>query len=144
MTLYLDTSALVKLYFDEIGSAEVRHKIQSVRFVATSRLAYVETFAGIGRKVREGALTVGDRGEAVADFLRDWERFFVVQVSDSVCTLAAELAEVHPLRSLDAIHLASALLLRGKTGDAVEFGVFDQRLSRAASAEGLAVVFSID
>ena len=136
MTLYLDTSALVKLYFEETGSGEVRRKVEQARVVATSRLAYVETFAGIGRKTREGALDKAERARALAAFLRDWGSFFILEVSEPVCRTAADLVENHPLRTLDAIHLASALLLRKRTEEQVEFQAFDQRLSQAASAVG--------
>jgi len=60
MILYLDTSALVKLYIDEPGSEEVREKVKAARIVSTSRVAYVEARAGIARKFREGELSKGE------------------------------------------------------------------------------------
>ena len=61
MTLYLDTSALIKLYFDESGSVDVRKRVQQASMVATSRIAYVETLGAVARKVREGNLSKRDR-----------------------------------------------------------------------------------
>jgi predicted nucleic acid-binding protein len=135
--LYLDTSALVKLYFEEIGSAEVRKRVGSAAFVATSRVAYVETLSGLARKTREGTVSSTDRSRALKVFHQDWKQFFVVEVSDPVCRRAGELVNAHPLRSLDAIHLASALLVRERTEAVVEFAAFDRRLSHAAASEGL-------
>lgn len=137
MTLYLDTSALVKLYFEEAGSDEVRQKVQLASVVATSRLAYIETLAGIARKNREAELVRKDCTRVTAEFLDDWRSFFVIEVSEPLCKLAGDLVGRHPLRTLDAIHLASALLLRERVEERVEFCGFDQRLGEAAKLEGL-------
>ena len=51
-----------------------------------------------------------------------------------------DVAEVYELRGFDAIHLASALWLKGKTSKPLYFGVFDQRLRGAAMRAGLTVV----
>jgi predicted nucleic acid-binding protein len=56
MILYLDTSALVKLYVEEIGSNEVKKLVKTAQIVSTSRIAYVEARAGFARKLREGEL----------------------------------------------------------------------------------------
>ena len=57
MILYLDTSALVKLYIEESGSQEVKKALEEARIVSTSRVAYVEARAGIAMKYREGELS---------------------------------------------------------------------------------------
>lgn len=137
MTLYLDTSALVKLYFEESGSAEVRERVRQAAVVATSRVAYIETLSGIARKNREGELAGKDRTRVTGEFLDDWKSFFVIEVSEPLCRLAGDLVTRHPLRTLDAVHLASALLLRDKLEEKVEFCGFDQRLGEAARLEGL-------
>lgn len=139
MTVYLDTSALIKLYFEEEGSDEVRARLQHTSVVATSRLAYAETCAAVGRKIREGLLDLEAQGRALADFEKDWKSYFVMEVSEPVCRLAGELVAVHPLRASDAVHLASALLIQSRIGEQVEFRCFDRRLSETAAAEGLAI-----
>jgi predicted nucleic acid-binding protein len=56
-----------------------------------------------------------------------------------VITRGAALIERHKLRTLDALHLASALGLREETGEAIELIAADGDLLKAASAEGLVV-----
>lgn len=140
MILYLDTSALVKLYVEEAGSQEVKRAVDEYRIVSTSRVAYVEARAGISRQYREGNLTNEERQQVVADLIRDWNNYFIVEVSESVAEVAGTLTEKHPLRGFDAIHLASALVLRDRTRLDVSFFCFDERLQAAAQAEGLSAL----
>jgi len=139
MILYLDTSALVKLYVEEPGSQEVRREVEESRIVSTSRVAYVEARAGIARKYRDGEFSREDHKQVVEDLIRDWDNYFIVEVSESVARLGGTLTETQSLRGFDAIHLASALLLRNRTRLEVSFSCFDERLQSAAKAEGLTV-----
>ena len=139
MILYLDTSALVKLYIQEPGSKEVREQVAAARIVSTSRVSYVEARAGIARKFREGELTEGERRRIVRDLEEDWKNYFIVEVSESVAKLGGALTDRYPLRGFDAIHLASALLLKNRTRVDVSFSCFDKKLREAAKAEGLDV-----
>jgi len=140
MILYLDTSALVKLYIEEQGSPEVKAMVNKARIVSTSRVAYVEARAGIARKYREGELSQEEHVQVIKDLKQDWDNYFIVEVSESMAKLGGELTSRHPLRGFDAIHLASALLLRNRTRLEVSFSCFDERLSAAAEAEGLTVL----
>jgi len=139
MILYLDTSALVKLYIDEPGSEEVKERVAAARIVSTSRVAYVEARAGIAKKFREGELSESDRQRFIKELGRDWENYFIMEVSESVIELGGRLVDRHPLRGFDAIHLASALLLKDRARSPVAFSCFDERLKEATQAEGLAV-----
>lgn len=135
---YLDTSALVKLYIEERGTAEVRKLVERVEIVSTSRVAYPEARAGIARKLRHGELTHTERHRLVNDLDRDWPRYVVVELTESVTDLAAALVDRHPLRGFDAVHLASALVLQRRSRSDVAFSCFDDRLNAAAASEGLA------
>ncbi len=136
MILYLDTSALVKIYVEETGSTSVRQKAHEAEGLATSRIAYAETRAALARKLRERGLSRTDYHSVVEDLNRDWEDYFIADVSDAVVKSAGTLAEKHALRGADAIHLASALTLV-KQATRVVFSCFDGRLDRAARKEGL-------
>ncbi|MCK4410774.1 type II toxin-antitoxin system VapC family toxin, partial [Candidatus Bipolaricaulota bacterium] len=134
MILYLDTSALVKLYIEEAGSQEVKAMAKRARIVSSSRVAYVEARAGIARKHREGELSKEEYAQLIKDLKQDWDNYFIVEVSESVAKLGGELTGKHPLRGFDAIHLASALLLRNRTRLEVSFSCFDEGLKAAAEA----------
>jgi predicted nucleic acid-binding protein len=137
MTLYLDTSALVKLYVEERDSSAVRRACDAAEVLATSRVAYPEARAALARRAREGGLGADELTHVVADLDHDWDRFVVVEVDAITARRAGELAERHALRGFDAVHLASALELRSLAGEAPSFACYDERLRAAALAEGL-------
>jgi predicted nucleic acid-binding protein len=67
----------------------------------------------------------------------EWTKFEIVDVDQGLVERAAALAVSHRLRSLDALHLASALLL---PREELAFASWDDRLSAAAAAEGLVLL----
>lgn len=137
MILYLDTSALVKLYVPEPDSALIQQSVDAAELSSTSRIAYVEARAAFARKRRERAVTPRDYQTIVQDFADDWETFFIVDVSDALTKRAAQLAERFALRGYDAIHLASAVIVGEQGNQPVRFACFDEKLSRAARRQGL-------
>ncbi len=137
MILYLDTSALVKIYVQEVGSLDVRRQSVEAEAIATSRIAYAEARAALARKHREHGLSRKDYRSVIEDLDQDWENYFIVDVSDSVVRFAGILAEKHALRGADAIHLASSVTLGKQASRSVMFFCFDKRLALAARKEGL-------
>ncbi|MEA2302660.1 MAG: uncharacterized protein QOE44_3195, partial [Solirubrobacteraceae bacterium] len=77
-------------------------------------------------------------GPSAARALRDeWPAFGIVEVDQRLVEDAASLAIAHELRSLDALHLAAALLL---PRDDLRFATWDRRLQSAAAAAGLTLI----
>lgn len=138
MNLYLDTSALVKLYVEERGRTGLVEAVSAAEVVATSMVAYVEARAAFARRHREGALALADYRRSVRDLDRDWSRYLRVEVSEALVLAAGRLAERHRLRAYDAVHLASALVLRSQL-DEVVFACWDSRLNAEAHRAGLTV-----
>ena len=133
MTLYLDTSSLVKLYVTEAGSDVVRQLVGNARVVATSVVAYAETRASLARLRREGALTGSKLVSAKREFEEQWPTYLTLEATDSLCRAAGELAEKYSLRGFDSIHLASFGEVAGRAGVAdTRFSSFDARLNVAA------------
>jgi uncharacterized protein len=140
VTLYLDTSSLVKLYVAEPGSDVVRGLVTQATVVATFGIAYPETRAALARRRRERALTVAAFARARRAFEDDWARYLALAVSASTCREAGELAERHGLRGYDAAHLASYLeVARGAGVTDTRFSSFDDRLNRAAETAARAM-----
>jgi len=137
--LYLDTSALIKLYVEEEASDAVRAAVDRASTVAASRLAYVEARAALARARREARIGLRDLRRAVMEFQEDWGCFFVVEVNAELARRAGELAEEHALRAYDALQLASALTVQRRLGAEVRFLAFDENLSGAARSAGLTV-----
>lgn len=139
MILYLDTSALVKLYVREAGSAGVRREVREAAALATSVVAYAETRAAFGR-LRSSKLSSETRHkQRQRRFALDWEALVRVELSEEVLRSAGDLAELHGLRGFDAIHLASALWLRERAPQPLKFAAFDTKLASAAANSALSV-----
>lgn len=82
--VYLDTSALVKLYVEETGSHVVQEAVRQARSGSTSRVAYVEARAVFTWKYWEGRLAREECTRIVHEFEKDWGNYFIVEVSDAV------------------------------------------------------------
>jgi predicted nucleic acid-binding protein len=139
MILYLDTSALVKLFIEEAGSPEVRTAARLAGQSATSRIAYVEFLAALARREREG-LPPAVSQEIRNQFEAVWPDLVVIEVSRAITVRAAACARAHRLRAYDAVHLASAQEVHETAPDVV-FACFDARLNDAAKAQGMRVLY---
>ena len=135
--IYLDTSALIKRFVNEKGSALAGSLVQGKGSVATAKIAYAEIFAGLTRKLREGNVSKTQYALACRQFERDWHAYLRVELGDDVLLLARDLIQRHPLRGYDAVHLASALRLKIALGEEITFAAADERLLKAAEAEKL-------
>ncbi len=139
--IYLDTSWLVKLYVDEGDTEAVRRVVDADPTVLVSELAFVEFHAAVARRRRERSHAPRAATTVVSRFRREWTDRGRIAVSHDVVARAAELVTAHPLRSLDALHLASALLVRqGGAGAAALRRPPIRASSTAARAEGLATL----
>jgi predicted nucleic acid-binding protein len=131
LTLFLDTSALVKLYVVERWSPTVEKAVAASDRVFVSFLAYPEARAAFARRQREGAISAARLGSLVDAFDGEWESYSRVGVSEGTARLAGVLAEHHALRGSDAVHLACALQVE-REERRLTFLTFDERLVAAA------------
>ena len=133
MTLYLDTSSLVKLYVEEVGSGDVRGLVAQATVVTTSIVAYPETRAALARLRRGGDLSPAKCAAAKRAFEAQWAAFLTLEVTASVSREAGAFAEEYALRGFDALHLASFAEIARRAGPAAtRFSIFDDRLNEAA------------
>lgn len=138
MILYADTSALIKLYVAEPGSAEVRLAVRRSVAVCSHAIAYVEMRAAFARAARMGRLASARLNRLVNEFERDWQTLRRVRADTPLLRRAGALAEAEGLRAYDAIHLAAAERAAYVLGGApFSFLAFDANLNRAAAALGL-------
>ena len=137
MTLYLDTSSLVKLYVAEPDSELVRSLVDSATVVATSSIAYTETRAALARRRRERALRPVHFAAARRAFEADWPNYLAVEVTSALCRYAGDLAERYRIRAYDSVHLAAYAEVARQAGiDETRFSSFDKALNRAARSLG--------
>ena len=135
MILFLDTSALVKLYILEDGSEITHEAAQQAEILAVSRIAWVEYHAALARRSRVAPEDDHALDQARNALARDWDDFLVIEVSQPVVEMAGEFAELYALRAYDAVQLATASHLARQSGQSLQFGCFDRHLNKAATAQ---------
>jgi predicted nucleic acid-binding protein len=117
-TYYFDTSAVVKLYVAEAGSAWIENIVNQrsgndfEHAIAFVKIGIVEAAAALTRRQRMGDITLAERDQLYASFMQDVERrYLTMAVSDDLLLLAAELTQQYLLRGYDAVHVAGAISL---------------------------------
>jgi len=135
MTVYAETSAVLRWLFAEEGGEAVREALQAAAKVATSRLTLIETRRVVHRAEREGRVTAAQAADLRAVFAQAASTWAALEVSDEVARRAEAGVPVEPVRTLDAIHLASALLLREVLPD-LAIVTTDERVRSNAHALG--------
>jgi predicted nucleic acid-binding protein len=138
--IYADSSVIVKRYYAEPGSGQVREGWLATERVFTSRVAYAEVHAALARKHREGDLPTMAFRRSSSAFETEWAAYDQILVDRITLADIGRLVRVHPLRGYDAIHLAAALWVKTQIGDRLQFWVADDRLEAAARRERLTVV----
>ena len=139
MIVFLDTSALVKLVVQENDSRSVRNLVSGADSVAVSWLAYPEACSAVARRRREGRHSQSDERVCIARLDALANQLVVINVSRNIARLAGQLVGRHTIRGADAVHVASALDLRGQLQSPISFATFDTRQMAAAMEEGLTI-----
>jgi uncharacterized protein len=130
VTLYTDTSALLKRYVEEPDSERAVELLVSDPELVTGRHTVVEVRRNLAR-----LLPATSASAARATFFEDLASLSVVELDSATCELAATIAEQTGVRTLDALHLGAARRL----GTALTFLTFDVRQAQVARAFGFAV-----
>ncbi len=144
MSVFADSSAIVKLYVPEADHEQVR-AINAPLVV--SSLARVELPAAFWGKHRTGEIEADDAALLTTAFEFDYHgdadhdpTFAVVPVTEAVLIDAARQAARHRLRAYDAVQLASAVAARAVDASIDSIAVFDKLLRAGAIAEGFAII----
>ena len=145
--LYMDTSALIKLFIEEEGSARVRALAGGrggAEILLVSRLGFTEASVSLARMVHLGRIYAAELPHHQGSLEDYWDQSIQeVELIEDVLEDARQLAQRFPLRTYDAIHLASARearrMLRGLFDGEVQFLAFDMALLKAAQAVGFAI-----
>jgi predicted nucleic acid-binding protein len=127
---YVDSSVIISAY-DARGDGRASSILDSSDEILTSRLVHLEVLRNLRRLV-----DAGDTVLLMAEFEFDFARMTTVEISEVVWRLASAIAVDHGVKSLDALHLATAL----SVGLAqLEFVTFDRAQARAAERLGMPV-----
>ncbi len=138
--LYIDSSALAKLYVPENNSDEVDAYLRGKIGLMISELAITEVLSAIARRRREGAVSAVVANRIRDALLADADSgaFARLHLDPAVHRAAERLlltTTAAPLRTLDALHVALAF-----SGAATHLLTFDRRMRDAAAQSGLNVI----
>jgi predicted nucleic acid-binding protein len=140
--LFLDTSALAKLFVPEAGTAELSAMVSQADVeIWVSELARLEFHSLAWRRYREQSLDAQQVTTLLSELDQQLEAWQVIDLTTAVLSTARELlaehAPQHALRTLDAIQLASFMVVLEE--GAATFVCADHRLCAVASVRGESV-----
>jgi predicted nucleic acid-binding protein len=136
VTAYIDTSALLRIVLREAGALD---DLRSFDGLVSSELIVVESMRTIDRLRLQGSLTAEEAASRVR-IVNDWlEAIDLVLIRPPVLSRASEPMPT-PLGTLDAMHLATALIWRDRMGPLPAIATHDSVLGAAARAFGFDVL----
>jgi len=135
VTAYIDTSALLRVILREPGALD---DLRSYETLVSSELLAVESVRTIDRLRLQGALTVEEAAVRLRTITEWLEAIDLVLLRPPVLSRASEPLPI-PLGTLDAIHLATALIWRERMGALATVATHDSALGLAARTFGFDV-----
>jgi uncharacterized protein len=138
---YFDTSALVKRYIRERGSAQVLSLMHG-HDLLTSAITPVEVLSALGRRKRVGDLSEENFSTTLSRVSTERVRWELVEVSETVLSRAEEIVQgTVPMRTLDAIHIASLMMFQLAAAMRIPFVTADERQHEAGARVELDVIW---
>jgi predicted nucleic acid-binding protein len=110
MHIFFDTSALAKRYIDEVGSATVAMILMNSTEIILSSICISELISAFNRLLREKKISKATYQELKRHFFDDLEQATVMALSTDIIKESIHCLERTPLRAMDALHIASAIL----------------------------------
>jgi|SRR5438093_1513220 len=139
MTLYAESSAVLRWLFNEKASEDILDRLRSATKVVCARLTLIETRRTIRRASTERRIRETEAATLFAILAQAAARWAILELSRDVADRAEDGFPVEPIRTLDAIHLASALVLRQSLPDLTILST-DERVRRNGVRLGFAVL----
>ena len=137
---YVDTSVLVKRYIKEEGSPGARNLLRRYRFLS-SAITPLEALSALSRRRTVGDLSERDFLAIRARMQRDRTYWELVELSPLVLSRAEELIQKTRLRTLDAVHVASAMIFQTASGLTIPVITADAQQRVAAEDLALTVIW---
>jgi uncharacterized protein len=137
---YFDTSVVVKRYIHEPGSEQVRRLLRQHELLS-STLTPVEIVSALGRRRRAGDLSANALAAVLRRMRSDSAGWELVEVNSAVLKCAQELLQgTTPLRTLDAIQVASWITFQTASAIRLPLVTADSRQRQVAVGAGLDVI----
>ena len=144
---YLDASAWVKRYAQEVGTTWLRAFLGERHATACSTLGLVEVTATLSRQHKTGQLTTELFRQKIGDLDNDWAAMIRVDVTDEVVKRSRSVTQALATRGADSVHLATAQLLADgikAQNEQLVLIASDRELLAAARASGLTALDPVE
>jgi hypothetical protein len=138
VTLYAESSAVLAWLLDEPSASDVRESLAAADAVVASDLTLVECDRVLHRAAALGELTEPEAADRRAHLATAASHWHVLHIGPEVVARAREPFPGDPIRTLDAIHLASVLVARSAVAG-LELLSLDVRIRAAAGRLGVRV-----
>lgn len=135
MIAYFDTSALVKLVIEEMGTDIAETIWRTAPTIVANQVGEIEFHSALGTAITNRRIPTHLKGRSKARVRSIWTQVRPVALDDRVTKGAKQVGFEHGLRTLDAIHLASALTIEPRP----VMVSWDRRLREASERAGLAL-----
>lgn len=136
MNLYAESSAVLAWLLAEPRAEDVRRRLRDAEHIVTSDLTIIECERALLRAVALQELAEKDAEERRAELRTQASAWHRLRIDGEIVARAAQPFPGHPIRTLDAIHLASALIAATALPD-LRLLTLDRRLQDATRALGL-------
>jgi len=136
---YLESSAAVAWLFGESSASDVMRRMDEAEVVVTSKLTIVEVERAIQRAIMLKLIKEASAQTLRGLLARERKKWITMGLTESVLARAGSAFPIEPVKTLDAIHLATALAFAAEFPE-IGMLVLDRRLSANATALGLATV----
>ena len=134
--IYVETSAVLAWLLGQNGAAEVRRAVDEADAAVTTVLTFTEASRALVRAETDGIIRGGDALRLRGALERARTGWMCMTVSEDVLARASRPFPEEPVRTLDAVHLATALEFTQALAD-LRMLSFDTRILRNAEALGL-------
>jgi predicted nucleic acid-binding protein len=119
VTVYAETSAVLRWLFAEEGGEALRAALAAAEKVTSPRLTLIETRRVVRRAERDGRITAAQSADVLAVFAQAVSTWAILEITEEIARQAEDGFQTEPVCTLDALHLASALFLRQSFPDLV-------------------------
>jgi len=133
-----ESSAILAWHLDEASGSDVREVLTTSEVVVASDLTLIESDCVLLRAVALDELTEAEAADRRRHLMTAASHWHLLRISPEIVDRARQPFPGEPTRTLDAIHLASALIARGTVAGLALLSV-DERIRRAAAPLGLRV-----
>jgi predicted nucleic acid-binding protein len=139
MILYAESSAVLAWLLDELSAPVALRALTEAEQVFASDLTLVECKRVLIRSVALGELSEVEAADRRAQLVTAADQWNMIHVTTDIVDRASQPFHGQPIRTLDAIHLASVLVLRGAL-QGIRLLTFDDRIRKSAGLMGLDLI----